>query len=85
MMVTLFPLDARHGRIRDVALKLASKPTARAARYYHSQVEQSFRSQFDTIGLNEADQFRELHCFWSRVRVELFRLGAHGNPAGTAG
>jgi hypothetical protein len=85
--IILFPMPARVGRVRDVARKLASKPTERAADYYFSQVSEALVAQLSKIGIPELEQDEQIGAFWSAVNQEVARLSYRGtgnDPRGAA-
>ncbi|MGO7575919.1 DUF6074 family protein [Rhizobium ruizarguesonis] len=86
--IMLFPMPARIGRVRDVARKLASKTTERAADYYFSQVSEALVAQLSKIGIPDHEQDEQIGAFWSAVNQEVARLSYRGtgshDPRGAA-
>ncbi|MEW6630315.1 MAG: DUF6074 family protein [Pseudomonadota bacterium] len=80
-----FPQKQRAGKIRDVASKMLSKPTDRAAASYRDQVTESMLRAFQRSGFPEATQDEQLGAFWSAVQDEIIRQTYHGRrPGGNA-
>jgi hypothetical protein len=64
--VVAFPLINRVGRIREVAEKLNAKSLA-AANFYERQVTEGLLAHLDRLGVDEAEQDRQIACFWDEV------------------
>jgi hypothetical protein len=81
--VIAFPLIHRVGRIREVAEKLNAKSLA-AANFYERQVTEGLMAHLDRLGVDEAEQDRQLACFWDAVCLERARLSCSRHPGGDA-
>lgn len=82
--VILFPMTARVGRIRDVAVKMLDKPTDRAATFYRNQVTDALLRQMDRAEIPEHEQDEQLGAFWQAVQNEMVRLTYCGHGTGGA-
>ncbi|MBX3571072.1 MAG: hypothetical protein KF694_01845 [Mesorhizobium sp.] len=75
-----FPLNRRVGRIRDVAMKMLEKTTAKHSDHYHCLVDDALRKNLSRYNLTAEEQDRQLSMFWSAVRNEMQRISYHYAP-----
>jgi hypothetical protein len=71
--VIAFPLMNRVGRVREVARKLNGKSQA-AASFYERQVTEGMLAHLDRLGVEEAEQDRQVDSFWVQVNMEVAAL-----------
>jgi hypothetical protein len=71
--VVAFPLARRIGRIREVARKLNGKSRA-AASCYELQVTGGMLAHLERLGVDEAEQERQIDSFWAEVNMEVSTL-----------
>lgn len=69
----VFPLTARIGKVRHMAVKMPATTTDRHAEYYRKQVTEALLQQLDRFGIPEAEQDEQLGAFWCEVRGEVGR------------
>ncbi|MBB3913873.1 DUF6074 family protein [Rhizobium fabae] len=79
----IFPMEARIGKIRDVALKMLDKTTDRHADWYRKQVTEALLLHLEKIGLPEDEQDEQLGAFWTKVEQEIVRMAYGRSGAGS--
>ena len=79
--VVAFPLARRIGRIREVVRKLNGKSRAAGA-FYERQVTEGLLTHLDRLGVDEAEQDRQIDSFWVQVNVEVAALVCRNEPGG---
>lgn len=83
-MVSVFPLDRRLGKIRDVATKLLAKTTERAVDAYRRQVTEALEVHLRSKRVPEDEHAGEIGRFWLAVDCEVARRLHGRRPSGGA-
>lgn len=73
VLVLAFPLDARVGKIRDVARKLSATKTERHGESYRAQVTEALRVHLRSKHVPADQHHGEIASFWRAVNIELAR------------
>jgi len=75
-----YPLDRQVGKIRDVARKLADKPSEKTAANYRNLITDGFARKLTEYGVPQGDQITMIAAFWKAVDQEVVRL-SYKNPS----
>lgn len=84
VVLVVFPLANRVGKIRDVAQKMLGKTTDRHSEHYKGQVTDALTRPLEKIGLAETEIADQIDAFWRKVHEEMIRLAYQGHGAGGA-